>query len=289
MRPPDHLSFIGAAAWWACVLEVCAPKPGNVHPGAAFADVTWLDFIRSADAVAPWLDRAATNGVGDTVLACVRATQHAVGRNTNLGIILLLTPLCAAAASLPLHQGVTQVLEAMTMRDARLVYQAIREARPGGLGAAGAADVREPPSISLRDAMKLAADRDAVARQYANGFADALGPVADDLAAPLPLPDRIVRAHLRQMARLPDTLIGRKCGMAVAEQSQRRAAAVLTAGTAMPQAMADLDAWLRADGHRRNPGATADLVAAGLFVNLRRGVIAPPFPWATELLDSCGC
>jgi triphosphoribosyl-dephospho-CoA synthetase len=33
---------------------------------------------------------------------------------------------------------------------------------------------------------------------------------------------------------------------------------------------------LRADGHRRNPGATADLIAAALFVALREGQ-----PWAS--------
>ena len=36
-------------------------------------------------------------------------------------------------------------------------------------------------------------------------------------------------------------------------------------------AVADFDFWLRADGHRRNPGTTADLIAAGLFVLLREG------------------
>jgi triphosphoribosyl-dephospho-CoA synthase len=33
----------------------------------------------------------------------------------------------------------------------------------------------------------------------------------------------------------------------------------------------DFDFWLRSDGHRRNPGTTADLIAAALFVLLREG------------------
>lgn len=290
MPPPETLSPIGQAAWWACVLEVCAPKVGNVHPCAAFADVTWVDFVRSADAIAPLLDGAAQRGVGETVLACVEATRHAVGRNTNLGIILLLAPLCAVPRAMDLEQGARQVLAAMTMRDAELVFQAIREARPGGLGDAPVADVRDAPSVSLLDAMRLAADRDAVARQYANGFADVLGPMVSDLTVNWPLCDRIVLAHLRQMARLADTLILRKCGKALAEESQRRAAAVLQAELPFPAAaFAEFDRWLRADGHRRNPGASADLIAAGLFAALRDGRIAPPFPWATELLATCGC
>ena len=44
-------------------------------------------------------------------------------------------------------------------------------------------------------------------------------------------------------------------------------------------ALADLDFWLRSDGHRRNPGTTADLIAAGLFAALREHQIALPFRW----------
>jgi triphosphoribosyl-dephospho-CoA synthase len=40
----------------------------------------------------------------------------------------------------------------------------------------------------------------------------------------------------------------------------------------------EFDAWLRADGHARNPGATADLVTAALFAALRDGTIRLPRP-----------
>jgi triphosphoribosyl-dephospho-CoA synthase len=36
------------------------------------------------------------------------------------------------------------------------------------------------------------------------------------------------------------------------------------------QSWIDFDRWLRADGHRRNPGTTADLIAAALMVALVR-------------------
>ena len=39
----------------------------------------------------------------------------------------------------------------------------------------------------------------------------------------------------------------------------------------------DLDFWLRSDGQRRNPGTSADLIAAGLFAALRERKIAGPF------------
>jgi triphosphoribosyl-dephospho-CoA synthase len=79
------------------------------------------------------------------------------------------------------------------------------------------------------------------------------------------------------MAQEPDSLIQRKCGERAAKEASDRAASVLDAGlpeeTAYDDAIGDLDFWLRSDGHRRNPGTTADLVAAGLFVLLRDGRI----------------
>jgi triphosphoribosyl-dephospho-CoA synthase len=40
--------------------------------------------------------------------------------------------------------------------------------------------------------------------------------------------------------------------------------------------MAELDSWLRADGNRRNPGTTADLVAGCLFAVLRDDRVQAP-------------
>jgi triphosphoribosyl-dephospho-CoA synthase len=42
---------------------------------------------------------------------------------------------------------------------------------------------------------------------------------------------------------------------------------------------ADFDDWLREGGHGRNPGTTADLVTAGLFVGLREGWLSPRHPF----------
>jgi triphosphoribosyl-dephospho-CoA synthase len=42
-------------------------------------------------------------------------------------------------------------------------------------------------------------------------------------------------------------------------------------------AVGELDFWLRSDGHRRNPGTTADLIAASLFAGIHNGIITAPF------------
>ena len=79
----------------------------------------------------------------------------------------------------------------------------------------------------------------------------------------------------KQIAKHGDSLIARKCGPEIAAEARERAMSVIDAGSpgeaSYEQALVDLDSWLRADGHRRNPGTTADLIAAGLFVLLREG------------------
>ena len=88
---------VAGAAQLACVLEASAEKPGNITPRHDFADTSYEDMLRSAIALGPEIGQAAERGVGDTVLAAVRATRRVAGANTNLGIALLLAPLARAA------------------------------------------------------------------------------------------------------------------------------------------------------------------------------------------------
>ncbi len=274
---------IGQCATLACLLEVAAPKPGNVHRGADFGDLVLEDFLVSAVAIGPVMDEAMNQPLGKTILAAVEATRRAVGRNTNLGLVLLLAPLAKVPRHVPLESGVAQVLASCGPDDARDVYAAIRLAAPGGLGRVDEYDVAGPAPDDLLAAMRAAADRDIVARQYAENFRQVLGTAAPWLreatARTRNLPEAIVHTHVRLMAEYPDTLIARKCGEAIARESAGRAARVLTAGNpgeeSYRRALADLDFWLRSDGQRRNPGSTADMIAAALFVGLRDRWIDP--------------
>jgi triphosphoribosyl-dephospho-CoA synthase len=276
---------IGQCATWACLLEVSIPKPGNVHRGADFDDLSFHDFIAAAVAIGPAMDRAAQGaGVGRSVLDSVAATRRAAATNVNLGIALLLAPLAAVPRGTPLDEGVRRVLASLTPEDSSLVYEAIRLANPGGMGDVGEADVRGPAPNDLVAAMRSAAERDAVARQYATGFSDIFGLILPELRCNLaegrPLGDAVIRTFLRAMQVLPDTLIARKCGTDVAAEAALYAGQVLAAREGEDgdylEALADFDFWLRSDGHRRNPGATADLIAAGLFALLRDGLVAMP-------------
>jgi triphosphoribosyl-dephospho-CoA synthase len=277
---------VGDCATLACVLEATAPKPGNVHRGADFDDLGFVDLLVSAVAIRPAMEHAARSGVGEAVYRAVAATRAVVATNSNLGIVLALAPLAAVPHPRPITPpAVRQVLAGLTPHDSRRVWEAIQLARPGGMGNVDSMDVAGPPPEDLLAAMRAAQDRDLIARQYVDGFALVLEEVVPLLqagrVAGWTLTTAIIQTHVTLLARYGDSLIARKCGPTVARQAAAMAQRVLTAGQpgeeAYEQALADLDFWLRSDGHRRNPGTTADLVAAGLFVLLRDGRWPPPW------------
>lgn len=279
---------LGAMAQLACLWEAGARKLGNVHPGQSFADLSYADFVASAVAIGRAFDKARDQTVGKTILEAIQATRAVVSTNTNLGIVLLLAPLAAVSPGDSLRAGVKHVLDSLTVADSRDVYEAIRLAQPGGLGKVSKEDIRGEPTQSLRAVMALAADRDLVARQYANEFAEVfvcLRHLEERLNSLKSIEQAIVATHLTALSMWPDSLIARKCGSATSEEVRLRASAVLAhyppTSDKGRQALADFDVWLTADGQRRNPGATADLVTACLFAALREDIMKIPLriPW----------
>ena len=280
--PARQAADVAAAAQLACLLEVSAPKPGNVSPFASFRDATYEDFLASAAAIGPALLLAGERSLGATIRAGAEATARWAPSNTNLGLVLLLAPLAQAAlrpGEMSLRAQVAATLAATTVADARDAYVAIRSAAPGGLGRASEQDVASTPTATLREAMALARDRDAIAREYATDFETtfAIGAPALRRARSdgLAWRDAILEAYLTLLAASPDTHIARKLGTDTAVTVQRRARAVLDAGgirtTAGRDAIAALDRELRDEANTLNPGATADLTGAAIYVVLLEG------------------
>ncbi len=271
----------------SCAMEVMCPKPGNVRPGASFADATVQDFMKSAAIVAPIIARAAVQPVGLTILQSVEATRATVGHNTNLGIILLLAPLAAVPPEISLIDGVETVLEHLSVQDSIQVYEAIRLAEPAGLGTAEKQDLGSIPSVGLRECMNLAAGHDLIAMQYSNGFRQVLCEGMDwlqDAGQQLESqPDRILMVALKLLATYGDSLIARKCGSEMSEHVRGMAEKIILSG--WPESsdshlqLQQFDEFLRADGHQRNPGTTADMIAAVLFAAQREGWLAPEGDW----------
>jgi len=273
---PVHAAFLAA-----CRLDVETPKPGNVSVQSAGHGMRAIEFITSAEVAAAAL---LTHGapVGLRVLDAVTRTRDAVGCNTNLGILLLVAPLAAALeeAARPLtadhwRAATGRVLARLDIDDTRFAYRAIALANPGGLGEAPEQSVHTPPTVGLREAMTLAAGRDSIARQYAEGFRDIFesGLAAfREVAADQP---RIatLNVFLTFLGSWPDSHIVRKQGMAVAQSvtlaareqhaKWRHSLAQNRSGAAFEP----LDAWdaeLKASAI--NPGTSADLTVATLFV-----------------------
>ena len=259
----------------ACLLDVIAPKPGNVHRGADFEDMTFEDFALSAVAIGPVMEQAPGQSLGSTVLEAVRATRAVTSANTNLGIILLMAPIAKAGRPVS-RENVAGVLNGLDEADGKDVYEAIRLARPGGLGDVEQRDVRKEEACDdLVGAMSLAADRDSIAKQYATGFAFLFEMVVPTLREKCQQYGRVsgmIYTALEVMATEPDSLIARKCGIEVARQASKLSKEVLLSGYPNSEEslklLADMDFWLRADANRRNPGTTADLVTAAMFVEL---------------------
>lgn len=276
---------IGQRATLACLLEATAPKVGNVHRGADFEGLTFADFVASAVAIGPAMEHAAVTGVGRAVLDATAATRALVDTNTNLGMVLLFAPLAAVPRSEKLVGGVAKILRNLTPQDSSLVYEAIRLAQPGGMGESKEMDIAGPAPPSLLEAMESARERDLVAQQYCDNFALVLGEILPNLllgqGQGWSLLDNIVHEHVRLISHYSDSLIARKCGLETATQASAYAAQVLLAGNIDDEryhaALSDFDFWLRADGNRRNPGTTADLIAAAVFAGLRDDLLEPPY------------
>ncbi len=266
------------------MLEVSAEKPGNITPSHDFHDTSYEDMLRCAIAVGPELAGAGERGVGETVFAVVEASRRVAAANTNLGIALLLAPLAKAAlADRPLRERLGVVLGTLDVADARFAYAAIRLAGAGGLAERVDHDVRSEVSVGLRDAMAAAAGRDSVASEYVTDYELTFGTGVPALAAAvgdgLGVRDAIVELHLRLLDRTPDTLIARKRGAEAAAEVSAGARSVLAAGGVRTgggrEALRRFDASLREPGNALNPGTTADLVTATLFVALVEGTLPP--------------
>jgi triphosphoribosyl-dephospho-CoA synthase len=269
----------------ACEIELQAFKPGNVSVYADGHDMTVIDFRRSADVSAGPLCNPAYS-LGEKLYHAVKATREAVGCNTNLGILLLCAPLVQAAADKPegvaLRQALNQVLSATTIEDANWVFKAIALAAPGGLGSAGEQDVHQEATVTLREAMQLAASRDRIAFQYSTNYQDIF-----DFSTKLyynVISGRIGRnwaalaVYVGLLRRFPDSHIERKYGdqytgmvvarMALLEDALQKAE---NPEQTLPL-LYQIDQEFKSLGI--NPGTTADLTVATLFTVLLEDILS---------------
>jgi len=261
----------------ACLSELAALKPGNVHRFADGHGMRVEDFVISAEVSAgPLTDPSL--GLGERIYRAVEATREAVGCNTNLGILMLCGPLVQAlldGATGSLRKRLRRVLAQADSQDTGWLFRAIRLAAPAGLGHSDRHDVFQAPEAPLVEVMSHASERDQIARQFATGYAELF-----DYAVPrLARYDRMWRSrewsisglYLSLLARHTDTHVERKYGLYKAVVTTLRATELVkslsraTDPESCRQRLMQADEEFKREGI--NPGTSADLTVATLFIS----------------------
>jgi len=268
----------------ALLLEVAGtPKPGNVDRERDLSDLRFEHFLAGAVGAGAGLRAAADDApVGEAFERAVEGMSRQSGGNTQFGALLLLVPLVRAAAADDLSpDGATRVVEDTTVEDAANFYRAFdhadvyvddppedADALDVRRGSDAVAAVRER-GLTLSEVLALGDDTDDVAAEWTGGFERTFW-AADRLADfSGPASGQGARVYLELLGREPDTLVAKKHGRKVAESVRVRAQEALEGGPTVVEAFAES---LVADGI--NPGTTADITAAALFVALARGEVS---------------
>lgn len=262
----------------ACMGELQALKPGNVHVFADGHGMTIHDFIKSADVSSVAISQLNLT-VGERIFSAVEATQQAVGLNTNLGLILLCAPLIHAAANRKidsaqtLQQSLAYALNQLTVHDAELASRAIVLANPAGLGHADKYDVHAQHEATLLDMMRSAQSKDGIAFQYANAFIDIIEfgvlQYSNAFAKWQNQAWATTALYLGFMARQLDTHIVRKYGDVVAQGIMLEAKALEAVywetdnPKLLQKKLLDWDVSLKK--RKINPGTSADFTVATLL------------------------
>ena len=260
----------------ACIAELQAIKPGNVHIFADGHGMVLQDFIESAKAVSSVIAQPNLT-LGERIISSVKATHHSVNCNTNLGIILLCAVVIQAniavdASKSNLEVRIQNVLNRLTIQDAELAFQAITLANPAGLNDSEH-DVRAPAQITLLQAMQAAQHRDLIARQYSNGFVDIFNIGLTSYQAAMTRWQNPTWAttfvYLSFLAVFLDSHIMRKFGYSIAKQVQHEAVQHLKVFTKIENPKTYLRSLMLWDKDLKlrsiNPGTSADLTVATLL------------------------
>lgn len=281
MRTPDRNAEL------ALLLEVAGtPKPGNVDRRRDLPDLRFEHFLAGAVGAGPGLELAANGAaVGPAFERAVAGMAEQGGGNTQFGALLLLVPLVRAAADDLSQPVVESVVEETTVTDAAAFYRAFEHVDvfvaepPADLAAldvrrgSDAIPALQERGLTLLDVMDRSVPGDDVAREWVTGFERSFA-AAERLAAGTgPLPDRAAATFLSLLAERPDTLVVKRHGEAVAREVTDRAAKLREDGA--PVAGGDRVEAFADDLVARgiNPGTTADLTAAGLFIAIEREAV----------------
>ena len=268
-------TLVAACSATALTLVYSAPTPGA---GSRYVDggVAHESRVLSVLPVRDALADAGRQGVGETLLEATLSSRSLAGFADARGAGYLI-PLVRAAL---LGESLGRVLGHLGHDDLAPFARALEVAgEEGPLAGALRVALGAGKDATLRDVVRFAAARDALAREYARGFE-----VSRELAKPALLlalsradsvRGALVQTYLEVLSEVPDLDVAGRAGRREAEDVSRMARGVLKAGGVHSRrglgAIANLDGLLRAD-QRLAPSATeAPVIAAAFLVALEHG------------------
>ena len=288
---------IAKLAQIASVLEVSGwPKPGNVHRTRNYDDMVFQDFAISAVVIGDTMEAVASQAkeiddlskaeLGRYIFQAVDETNRWIETNTNLGIMMMCIPIAAAASISDrfdeIQENVGRLMDATTVEDAVNLYDAINVADAGGMGDQDEFDVMsEKAKDELRannqtmfDVLEISAGWDRLANELTNKM-----PVCFEIGYPTffevwkncddvdVINKATVLTFMTILSQIPDTLISRKYGNEVAEDVSKKASEILEFkdDDSFVEKLLEFDDYLY--DNKLNPGTTADLTAASIFLS----------------------
>ncbi len=298
---PFTVDDVVFSAQAACVLEASVDKPGNVGPGHDFEDTAYEDFIVSAVSIGPAVKGAVEfgmifapgkPGVGNLIkTAVLDSRRRHPGRNTNLGLAMLIIPLSVSAGICMkedtftlqhLRKGVGTALQGSTPEDTLDLYDAVI-ASEAEVGKSDRFDVNDPDSkrrvlekkLNLYDIFRMSS-WDAVAKELVSNmevsFTLGYPALTREYGRTENLRASVLRCFFEILSSIPDTLIERKNNRETALEITKEAKIILEKG--LPEKdVASFDSKLRCDKNRYNPGTTADLTGSSLMIALLDGML----------------
>lgn len=280
---------IAKIAQIASALEVSGyPKPGNVHRTRDYDDMVFEDFIISGIVIGDAIRQACTDvdienpRLGKYILQAVAETDRWIKNNTNLGIVMMITPIAVAAAISDsfddIQQNVDLLMKNTSVDDSCDLYDAINIADAGGMGeedeygvASDSAkqDLRDD-GLTMYDVLKISAKKDMLGREMTSAmqFTFEVGyPTYYELIKQKSQNEACVLTFLTILSQVPDTLIFRKYGEdeAMKVSMMTRDLLKFKDDSDFVERIKEFDEYLYKNNY--NPGTTADLTAAAIFVS----------------------
>ena len=310
--PSEFASYVARCVQLAMIMEVSAhPKPGNVDRTHDYEDTRFEHFLASAVSIYPVMENAANSkdnvsspGVGSLIHSAVRESANwQNGGNTHFGAFILLVPLAMAAGNIfqkkheftieELVSCAHDIVKRTNTQDAIEFYKSFETAKVRvnpvdefDLQDVGSIDSLDNGNTTLYDLMEISRGYDIIADEWVSGFErcancgetiiQCMG-TDTHIESKLDVNDAVVYAFMKTLSENRDTFIQTKFDETTADYVSERARDILLEFEQQEKgfdsvrlAVEEFDDELLSKGI--NPGSTADIVIAGLFIALLGGV-----------------